>query len=133
MATYKGREGSITIGSSPGTALGELRSFELNVSANLTDASRMGDDWTREESTQNKWTASAELFWDSADAGQNLLVVGSRVTVSFFPQGNGAGATDVVYSGTATVSEVGQKQSHDNLVERSISLTGYGELTEGTI
>ena len=133
MATHKGREGSVTIGATPGTAVGEVRSFELNISANLTDASRMGDEWAREESTQKKWSASIEMFWDLADTGQDLLIVGERVTVNLFPKGNGVGSTDTMYSGTATVSEVGHKQAHDGLIERTVSLTGYGALTESTI
>ena len=135
MATYKGREGSISIGTVPagGTVVGELRSFELNISTNLTDASRMGDQWTREESTQNKWTASLEVFWDKADVGQTALPIGTRVTLNLFPQGNGVDATDTMLSGLATVSEIGHKQSHDGLVERTISVTGYGALTESLI
>lgn len=133
MGTYKGKEGSVTVGATPGTAVGELRSFEVTTTANLVDASRMGDDWTREESTQNSWSGSMEVFWDPTDTGQDLLVVGDRVTLNLFPQGNGVGATDVYLSGIATISEVGHKQSHDNLVERSVSFKGYGALTEGTI
>jgi hypothetical protein len=133
MATYKGKEGTITVGVSPGTALGELRSFEINTSANLVDASRMGDDWTRDESTQNSWSGSMDVFWDYEDAGQDLLTVGSRVELNLFPQGNGVGATDVVLSGQVTISEIGHKQAHDGLVERSISFKGYGALTEGVI
>ena len=135
MATYKGREGSAHVGAAAGTAvsIGELRSFELTIGTNTTDASRMGDGWTREESTQNKWTASLELFYDPADAGQIAAVaVGSRITVHLFPQGRTAGS-DVVYSGTATVTEVGHKQAHNGLVERTISLAGYGAITEATV
>ena len=134
MATYKGREGSVSVGAGAGgTPVGELRSFELTISANTTDASRMGDSWTREDSTQNKWTASLELFWDHSDTGQDLLLVGERVQVYLFPQGNSGATTDIVYSGTATVTEVGHKQAHGGLVERTVSLSGYGALTEGTM
>jgi hypothetical protein len=135
MATFKGREGSVSVGTVPagGVAVGELRSFELTISANTTDASRMGDTWTREESTQNKWSASMELFWDSADAGQDLLLIGERVTLNLFPRGNTGAATDVVYTGVATITEIGHKQAHDGLVERTISVSGYGALTEGTM
>lgn len=133
MAVYKGREGSVQLGAaaSTATAIGEVRSFELTITANTTDASVMGSAWTREEATQNKWSATVEMFWDSGDAQQNALVAGSRVNVHFFPQGKTAG-TDVVYSGSATVTEVGRKQSHDGLVERTVSLAGYGAITEGT-
>lgn len=133
MSTYKGKEGSITIGASPGTALGELRSFELTESANLVDVSRMGDDWTRDDSTQKSWSVSFDLWWDPDDAGQALIVAGDRVTLNLFPQGNGAGTDDIILSGLATISEVTQKQSHDNIVELSCSAKGYGALTKGTI
>lgn len=133
MAVYKGREGSISIGVTPGTSLGELRSFEFTTTANLVDASRMGDQWTRDEATQNTWTGSAELWFDDADAGQNLLVVGSRVTVRFFPKGSTVAPTDIIFSGDAVISEVGHKQAHDGLVERTVSLKGYGALIQATI
>ena len=134
MATYKGKEGSVSVGTVPagGVVVGELRSFDLTISANTTDASRMGDAWTREESTQNKWSASLEMFWDSADAGQDALLIGERVTLNLFPRGNTTGS-DVVYTGIATVTEIGQKQAHDGLIERTISVSGYGALTEGTM
>ena len=135
MAVYKGREGSVSVGTVPagGTAVGELRSFELTITANTTDASRMGDQWTRDEATQNKWSATLEMFWDSADAGQDMLLIGERVTVNLFPRGNTGATTDVVYTGIGTVTEIGNKQSHDGLIERTISVSGYGAITEGTM
>lgn len=133
MATYKGKNGSVTVGASPGTAVGEVRSFEVTQTANLVDSSRMGDDWTRDESTQNSWSGSLTLWWDHADAGQDLLLIGQRVTLNLFPQGNTVAATDIILSGQATISEIGHSQSHDGLVERTISFRGYGALTEGTI
>ena len=129
MATYKGREGSMTFGA--GLVVSELRSFELETTANLVDASRMGDAWTREDSTQNSYSGSCSCFWDPADVGQAAATVGSRVAFEMFPRGDTT--TMRVYSGTATIEAVSLKQAHDGLVEAEIKFKGYGTLVIGTV
>lgn len=135
MATYKGKEGTVSIGATVGTAtsVGELRSFEVETSANLVDVSRMGDAWTRDVSTQKSWRATLEMWWDHADTGQDLLVAGDLITLNLFPQGNGVALTDVYLSGQATIESVSQKQGHDTVIERTVVVKGYGALTEGTV
>lgn len=135
MATFKGNIGTMSIGAVVATAsaVGELRSFEIETKSASTEATRMGQVWEVHVPTINSWSGSAEVFWDAADVGQTALVVGTIVTLNAFPQGNGAPATDVYLFGTAIVESVSQKQTHDGLVERSVSFKGTGTLTQGTI
>jgi hypothetical protein len=135
MATFKGNLGTMSIGATVATApvIGELRSFELETSSASTSATRMGQVWEVNVPTISAWQGSCEVFWDVADVGQVTLVVGTVVRMNMFPQGNGAPATDVYYFGDAIVEKVTNKQTHDGLVERSVSFKGTGALTQGTV
>lgn len=128
MATTKGKEGVVTIGAE---TLGELRSFEVTETANEVDTSTMGSDWTGVDSTQSSWKASANMFFDPNDTAQGLMVIGAKVAVEFYPQGNTTGL--VRQTGTALVTSIGRPQAHDNIIERNIELTGDGALTTATV
>lgn len=128
MTTHKGKEGVVKIGTS---VIGELRSFEVTETANEVDTSTMGSAWTGVDSTQTSWKASATMFWDPVDAGQIPLVVGSKVTVNFYPQGEGTGL--VLQSGSALITSIGRPQAHDNIIERTVEMTGDGALTTTTV
>lgn len=135
MATFKGKDGTMSIGAVVASAanVGELRSFELETKAATTEATRMGQDWEVHLPTIKSWSGSCEVFWDAPDLGQVAMVVGTVVTLNMFPAGNGAPATDVYYSGLAIVESVNQKQAHDGLVEMSVTFKGTGALTKGAI
>lgn len=128
MATIKGKEGVFKIGT---VVVGEVKSFELNVTANKVDRSVMGMDWTRAESTQNSWTLSADLFADSSDDGQALLVVGSKVNVKLYSAGDGTGLQED--AGVGLVTSISRSQSHDGLVELTVELDGDGDLVTSTV
>jgi hypothetical protein len=125
MATSKGKEGVVKIGTA---VVGEVKSFELTETANEVDTSVMGDNWTGVDSTQSSWSVSASLFWDIADPGQTLIVVGSKVALKLYPQGATTGLLE--QSGTALVTSLGQAQAHDGMVERTVEFKGDGALTK---
>lgn len=132
MTTFKGKDGTMSVGATVGTALavGELRSFEIETKSASTEATRMGQDWEVHVPTIKSWSGSAEVWWDHADTGQDALVVGAVVHLNMFPAGNGAPVTDVYLHGDAIIESVSQKQSHDGLVERSVTFKGTGNLVE---
>jgi predicted secreted protein len=77
------------------------------------------------------WSASGDLFWDEADAGQLLITIGSSVTLNLYPEGASSG--DVYYSGAAIVTKFDVTASFDGIVEGSISFEGNGALTTLTV
>lgn len=124
MATHKGKEGVVKIGTQ---IVGELRSFEVTETANEVDTSTMGTDWTGVDSTQSSWKASANMFFDPDDAGQALMVIGAKVSLEFYPQGDTSGL--VLQTGSALITSISRPQAHDNIIERNFELTGDGALT----
>lgn len=126
MPVTKGKEGTIQVGATATALVGELRSWEITETANEVDVSRMGDDWTRVDSTQLSWKGSLECFYDSTDAdGQESLEVGEYATITVFPAGSGGN-----WTGQALITEATVKAAHDNIIEKSISFTGNGTLTK---
>ena len=128
MTCYRGNDGVLKVGA---TAVGEVVEWNAEESTSLHDCTSMGDDWERHTPGIKKWTASVTLRWDKDDAGQNALEVGGSVSVKLYPAGDGAGGE--VMEGTATVETISVSVSKDDLVERSVSLTGNGALTHGTV
>ena len=77
------------------------------------------------------WSASGDLYWDEADAGQLLITIGSTVTLNLYPEG--AASSDVYYSGSAIVTKFDVSASFDGLVEGSIAFEGNGALSTLTV
>jgi hypothetical protein len=130
MTVYKGREGTARIG---GTTVGEVISWNVTVTANMQDASRMGDAWTRDESVSGSWSGDIEVFWDPADAGQSAAfggttIIGNRVTLNLYPRGV-TGFPAVNVTGTVTIEEMGLPQAFGELIKRTFKFKGYGAPT----
>lgn len=128
MATHKGKSGAVYVGSQ---VVGEVRSFSLTESANEVDTSVMNTDWTKVDTTQNSWEATMEMFWDPDDTGQTGVTLGSKITVSLYPQGNTTGL--VVREGSALVTGIETSQAHDNIVTANVTLKGDGILSNETV
>lgn len=128
MATYKGKDGILRVG---GVPVAEVKSFEITEMANEVDSSVMGTDWTRVQSTQSSWKASAATFWDPTSAGQNALVIGQIVAVEFYPRGLTTGLNR--YTGNALITNISRPQAYDGLVEATVEMTGDGALTKDLV
>ena len=70
MARYKGKDGAISVGASE---VGEVESYDFEITANELDANTMGNDWTDVDDGQKTMTGSIAVLRDPADAGQVLL------------------------------------------------------------
>lgn len=124
MASYKGREGVVKVGA---TVVGEVKSFELEVTANEIDATTMGSLWTKTNTSQKSWSGKLEMFYDPADTGQIAIVAGTEITVALYYQGT---TTALKYdSGSAIVTSISKSQSFDGMISQSISFVGNGALT----
>jgi predicted secreted protein len=127
MATHTGSEGTIKVGS---TTVGELRSYSLEQTADTIEDTSMGDTTRSYKSALKGWSGSASLFFDEADAGQLLLVLGTSVALKVYPEGASSG--DKYYYGDAIITGSNISASFDGMVEAEVTFTGTGALTLGT-
>jgi predicted secreted protein len=128
MATYLGREGLVKISS---TTIGELRNYALTHTSDTVEDSVIGDTYRTRKGSMKTWSATGDLYWDEADAGQLLITIGSTVTLNLYPEGDAA--TDTYYSGSAIVTQFNVSASFDGIVEGSIAFEGNGVLSTLTV
>jgi len=128
MATHKGQEGVVKVGSN---AVAEVRSFSIEESADTVEDTVMTDVARTYISTLTSFTGSVDVFWDETDTnGQIALANGNTVTIEFHPEGTASG--DTYYSGSAIVTGFSRSASFDGMVEATITLQGSGALTTAT-
>jgi len=127
MATHTGSEGTIKVSS---TTVGELRSYSLEQTADTIEDTSMGDSTRTYKSALKGWSGSASLFFDEADAGQLLLVLGTSIALKVYPEGASSG--DKYYYGDAIITGSNISASFDGMVEAEVTFTGTGALTLGT-
>jgi predicted secreted protein len=127
MATHTGSEGTIKVAT---TTVGELRSYTLDQTADTIEDTQMGDTSRSYKSALKGWSGSASLFFDEADAGQLLLVLGTEIALKVYPEGASSG--DKYYYGQAIITGSNISASFDGMVEAEITFTGTGAITLGT-
>ncbi|MDC3382355.1 hypothetical protein OAV94_01010 [Candidatus Pelagibacter sp.] len=129
MATHKGSEGLIKVGTS---SVSEIRSYSIEESAETLEDTSMGDAARTYKPSLTSFSGSLDVFWDETDtSGQGALSIGSEVTLVVYPEGDATG--DTYYTGSAIVTGVSRTGAFDGLVEASISVQGNGALTETTV
>ena len=127
MATHTGSEGLIKVST---TTVGELRSYTLEQTSDTIEDTSLGDTTRTYKAGLKGFSGSASLFFDEADAGQILLVVGGSITIKVFPEGASTG--DKFYEGSAIVTAYNISGSFDGMVEAELTFTGTGTLTLST-
>jgi len=134
MATLLGKDGFVQVGS---VAVGELRGFSVEHTAETIDDTVMGETSRGFKVTYKGFTATVDVLYDPADTGQDAFSVGSSVTLNLFPEAQTVYGTpdsgDEKITGTAIVTGKTITSSYDGLVEASISLQGSGDLTFTTV
>lgn len=128
MANHTGNEGQVKIGSS---AVGELQSWSIDETVETADDTVIGDAWMTHKTIAKAWTGSCKGLWDETDTAQVAGSVGASVTVSFYPEGTGSGATYA--TGTATVEKLTRSGARAGLVEFDMTLKGNGALAWSTV
>jgi len=119
MATFSGKDGAVYIGN---VAVGEVRDWSIEQSANRIDDTVMGDSWMTGKITQRSWTASFNVYYDPATS----IAVGDLLTLNLYPQGKTTGLK--YYNGQAHVTSLSSTASFDGMIEASVSVEGTGEL-----
>ena len=127
MATHTGSEGTIKVAT---TVVGELRSYTLEQTADTIEDTSLGDTSRTYKTALKGWSGSASLFFDEADAGQLLLVLGTSIALKVYPEGASSG--DKYYYGDAIITGSNISASFDGMVEAEVTFTGTGAITLGT-
>lgn len=124
MARYKGHNGAVLVGAA---SVGEIESFEVEISYNELDANTMGSDWTDLELGQGSASGSIEVIRDRSDTGQSALIQGTKVTLHLYPEGDTTGRTDI--TGSFAVVSVGTSVAVGSLVKDSYKIRNAGAVT----
>lgn len=128
MATHHGKEGVVKIGAN---AVGEVVDFNVDENAAVVDDSAKGDDWDTHLPGRNSWSGSITCHWDPADTnGQEAMTIGTSVSLSLYPSGDGSG--DAKLTGTATITRRGPSSPLEGVVSQTFDFQGNGALTHGT-
>lgn len=132
MATHTGSEGTVKAGSN---AIGEVRSFSLNITGETIEDTTLGDTARTYKAGLKDGTATVEVFFDEAALsttdGQGAMDVGSSITLNLYPAGDTTGTT--FYTGTALVTGKTVTSSFDGMVEMSCEVQFTGGITEGDV
>lgn len=129
MANHKGSEGVVHVGT---TAIAELRGYDFNESAATIPDTTLSDTWDTNKVGTKNWSGSATAWLDETDTnGQEALTVGAEVTLKFYVEGTGTGAT--YKHGSAIVTGVQSSGAINGVVERNFNFTGNGALTQTTV
>ena len=130
MATHKGSSGVVKIAADGGsvTAVGEVRSFSIDETADTIEDTVMGDSVKTYLSSLKDATLTIDALWDDADAQQLILDTGVDIDWEIHPTGTGSG--EKYYSGGGVVTAKTVSASYDGLVEASFSIQCSGAITE---
>ena len=128
MARYKGKDGAISVGTDE---VGEVESFDVEITVNELDANTMGNDWTDVDAGQKSASGSIAVLRDPADPGQVALSAGTKVTLNLFPEGNTTGLTEI--SGLFLITSKSHSVSVGDQVKTSYNFRNAGAVTEGTV
>lgn len=124
MARYKGHQGEVAVGAD---TIGEVESFDLELSVGELDANIMGSDWTDVEAGQSSGSGSVSVLRDPSDAGQAALVMGTKVTLNLYPEGNTAGLT--LITGSFLITSQSISVSVGDLVKDTFNVRNAGAVT----
>jgi len=132
MATTKGSSGVVKLAVSGGSvaAMGEVRSFTLDETADTIEDSVMGDTSRTYKGSLKTATLSMDVYWDDADAVQLVMDAAADLIFELYPTGTGTG--EKYYSGGGVLTSKSLTASFDGMVEGSFALQVSGAVTEAT-
>jgi hypothetical protein len=123
MAVTTGNSGVVKFSTVGGTlgAIGEVRSFSIEESADTVETTAMGDTFRKYLKTFTTGTVSVDALFDNdtSASGQDDFDVGASLVFDIYPTGETTGES---YSGTGIVTSKSVTASYDGLVEASYQL-----------
>jgi len=128
MATHKGSEGTIKVGSN---AVAELLSYSITENVDLIETTNITDAARLYSTGKTSWGGEIATNWDEGDTAQSALTIGASVTLNVYPEGATGG--DTYYTGTAIVTGLDKSADGEGLVTNNISVTGSGALSSALV
>ena len=129
MATITGKSGTVKDSTN---AVGEVRSFEVDVQTETQDDTVMGDTWRTKIAMHNSWTATVECLYDPDDTnGQVAFTPGATIDFNGYADSDQSGGA--LLAGSAIVTGRRVMSSYEDLVTLSLTLEGNGAMTESVV
>jgi len=129
MPTFNGNDGVITVGAA---VVASIVDISVEEAASTVDDTPLGATSTSAKSGTKSWSGSLNCYLDISDAtGQELLLNGAEVTITFYPYGNATGKHSL--SGTIIVGAVTVSSAQDTTVPRAFTFTGVGDLVHAVV
>jgi hypothetical protein len=129
MATYKGNDGTVTVG---GNVVAEIVSFSINENADRIEDTVLGDTNRTYKAGLASVGGTITCRFDHTDStGQEAMTVGSEVALVFYPVENAS--TFPEWSVTAAITQIQSSTALEEIVERVFSWEAAGALTKGVV
>ena len=129
MATHKGSEGLVKIGSN---TVAEVVDFSFDENADTIETTALANSAHSFVSDLVGWSGSVDCFWDETDStGQGAMTVGASVTMVLYPEGADSG--DSYAQGTALIGTISRANAIGAMVTANFSFTGTGALAWATV
>lgn len=130
MAAVSGRSGVVKVGN---TAVGNVESFNLNLSAADIPYRPLGQQWAAREYGTREGTGTITVYFDKADTnGQEALksafVNATKVSLVLFPEGTATTAQSYTFSAVITSAGV-DVGGNDQMVMRTFNFGSDGTIT----
>lgn len=129
MASHKGCEGVVKVADN---TVAEVRSWNLDETTEILDASAMGSCAKVKKAGMTDGTGSITCLWDETDtAGQGVMTNGAEVELKLYPAGDEIGDTFVTFQ--AIITTAGVTSSYDGMVEKTSNYEATGVITWGIV
>jgi len=129
MATHKGSEGIVKIGSN---VVAEVTGFSFDETCDTIEDTALSDTARTYVTDYTSFSGSIDCMWDETDTtGQGAMTNGASVALDLFPEGTTAG--DTYYSGTALITSISRANAMGSMVTASFSFQGTGAMTSSTV
>ena len=132
MATQRGCFGVVRSGPSSGAAgaVGEVRNWSFEETADREDVSAMGTCAKKFSSGSKATTGTIEAWYDQDDTRQLDFRVGTEIALELYPGGTASGKK--YYAGLANVDSVSLEADVDSSVRVRFGFSVNGELSRLT-
>ena len=129
MATHKGSEGVVKVGSN---TVAEVRDWSITITSDTVEDTSMGDSARSYKPSLTSASGSISVFWDETDStGQGAMTAGAEVTLNLYPEGADSG--DTYYTLSSIITEEGASASFDGMVEATFSFQANGAVSKTTV
>lgn len=136
MATFRGQDGSVTIGGAGSTLIGEVFGWTVVEDFGSLETSVMGNVWRTYRPGMPGWNGTMRARFDAGDAGQGQLwqrLVGPNPSgvlsnVEFHWENQGESLGDKFLSGDVIITGVTVTAELTNIIEAAFTFQGSDTL-----